>query len=190
MQVNFVDNNYSDYKAILKNELRINSVVPGEFYDTFILRLVPHLQKLKTKDEVFGIIRIELLNEFKPDELPALEEIKSLSDKLFEFHKEVNRDHRSEKLNRIHGIIGLILIALNVMSFLAMSLYDRGGYSMGRLSLVIGLIICVLPSLSGLLSFKKKRESYFGIGHFIWGIVNLGLIYFFSDVLIGLIASR
>jgi hypothetical protein len=52
-EMSFVDSNYCDYKAILKNELRINTIISDDFYDTFILRIVPHLHKLKTKEEMY-----------------------------------------------------------------------------------------------------------------------------------------
>ena len=179
--MDFVEKNYKDYKIILSTELRVHSNISGEFYDSLVLRLLPEFPRVKTNDEITRIIRAELLNELKQDELPEPEHISRLSEKLFEHYKEIHRDRRSEKLNKIHKIIGLTLIVVNVLIFLTMSFYKSGGLSLGPISLIIGLIIWWLPALSGVLAFRQSKTDYFTIGHFIWLIVNVGLTYLLLD---------
>jgi hypothetical protein len=179
--MDFVEENYKGFKAILTNELKAQANISKEFYDNLVLRLLPEFQRVKSKDEITTIIRVELLNELRQDELPRPEKISGLSDKLFEHYKEINRDKRSEKLNKIHKVIGLALVIVNILTFLTMSYYKSGGFSLGPISLIIGLIIWWLPALSGFLAFRQSKTIYFSTGHFIWLIVNVGLIYLLLD---------
>lgn len=185
--MDFVEENYKDYKIILTHGLKDHANISNEFYDSLILRLLPEFQRVKTKDEITRIIRVELLNELKQEELPEPEQISRLSEKLFEHYIEINRDQRSEKLNEVHKIIGLILIVVNVLTFLTMSYNNHGGFSFGPISLIIGLIIWWLPALSGFLAFRQSKTAYFTIGHFMWLIVNVGLIYLMLDSTIEMI---
>jgi hypothetical protein len=175
--MDFIDEHYRDFKMILSSELKVYPEISSDFYDTLVLRLLPEFQWLKSKDEIARIIRVELLNELRQDEVPAPEMISGLSEKLFEHSKEINRDKRGEKLGKIHKTVGLTLIVVNVLAFLTMSYYKSGGFSFGPISLIIGLIIWWLPALSGFLAFRQSKTVYFSTGHFIWLIVNVGVIY-------------
>jgi hypothetical protein len=75
MIMDFVDENYNDFKVILSSELKGYSNISAEFYDNLVLRLLPEFQKVKSKDEIARIIRVELLNELRQDELPKPEKI-------------------------------------------------------------------------------------------------------------------
>lgn len=173
----FVEKNYKEYKSILEG-LTVKATIPQDFFDNLVLQIIPELPKAKSPDEIDRIVRVELLNVFTPNELPHAFEVMNVSRKVFEYYQEVNRDKRSEKLNVVHKIVGLILILSNAVTFFTFSIYGNDGFSFGTAALIVGIIVWWLPSVSGILAIKKPGRSFFGTSHFIWLAINVGLIYF------------
>jgi hypothetical protein len=173
----FIHTNYSNYESIIKRELFTNDNPPDGFYESFILTILPRLKKIRNKEEFYPIVKVQLLNFFKENELPSKEKIKQLSDTLYSHFVELNRDIRSERLNRLHSGIGLFLIVINILIFVILEiLYSDEGFSLGIISLIFGVTVWFLPSISGYFAYRKNKLSYFGTGHYLWMIFNLGLI--------------
>lgn len=166
----FIDNNYSDYASIIKEELFTDTNPPVGFIESIILILLPALRKIKNSEELRPLLKIQLLNIYNENELPSNEKIKLLSDKIFNHYTKDNKDSKSEVLNEIHSKVGLFLLIIMTIVFIGSGFLVFAFYP-------IVLVIWFLPALSGYLAFRKSKFTYFGTEHFLWMILNIGLIF-------------
>lgn len=176
----FIKNNYDDYEAIVKEELFPNMPPPSGFYETFLLTVIPAMRKINSSSELYPIVKVQLLNFFHQNDLPSKEKLFHLSSKLFKHYNDRTRDRKTEKLNILHAGIGLALIFINISFFILMEIFVGGGFSLGILFSIIGIIIWFLPSVSGFLALNRNKKAYFGSGHYLWMLMNVLFIAIFT----------
>jgi hypothetical protein len=171
----FIDDNYPEYLEFLCTNFSNTGVKHSDdFYDIFLLRLIPKIKSVKDKKENFRLIKDELLFHFTKEQLTDTPKIQAFADNFYDFNYQLNRDIKSESLNRISKIIGLFLMLADVTFILLITAFPNG-YSLGIYSYLLGLAICSIPAVPGLIALLKKGDTYFGNVHYLLLAINLSL---------------
>jgi len=175
----YILNNHLGLKLILQSHLDVISSENEELLDIIILKLVPTLKKVNTIEDLYPILKLELLNCFKESEIPSKDGIRILSQDILKYYKEVYRDKKSEFINKLHSFIGISLIVLNISYFIYMEFVFSKGFGMGVFSFIIGILFFLMPSVSGYFAIRKNINTLFNTTHFFWLLLNILLMCFY-----------